>query len=151
MSEYTSPPPAAPSAPPQAAAYGAQMPQRSPIVVWLLGYITLGIYALVWYYKIHKEMQQFDPRQGIKPGVSLCAILFGWILIVPPFISVWNTAKSVRECQRVAGLQPTCSPGLTLLLCFIFSLYAPYLQSEINKVIGRYQGAQAGQQVPLAA
>lgn len=45
-------------------AYGLQMKSRNPIGVWLgLPLITLGIYHLVWYCKIHAEMAQLDRRR----------------------------------------------------------------------------------------
>ncbi len=44
------------------------MKWRNPWLVWLVWPIlTLGIYHLVWYYKIHNERLQLDPRQPINP------------------------------------------------------------------------------------
>lgn len=138
-------------APPVAVAYGAQMKKRNIIAVWLgLPIITLGIYRFVWYFKIHKEMKAFDERQPIKPGGSLCTLIFGSLLIIPPFVSIFNTGKRIANAQRAAGLEPTCSGGIGLLLMFVAGLGTLYYQMELNKVVDRY-GAAEGTQVPLVA
>jgi Domain of unknown function (DUF4234) len=107
-------------------------------------------YGLVWYYKIHKEMLQFDPRQPIKPAGSLLTIMFGWIIIVPPFVSYFNTGNRIANAQRAAGLTPTANPWIGFILLFIFGLTPLYYQFELNKVVERY-AMPAGTQVALMA
>ena len=88
-------------APPPPVLHGAQMKQRNPFLVWLVfPVITLGIYSLVWYFKIHNEMLRFDPRQPIKPAGSLLTVMFGGIIIVPPFVSYFNTGNRIATVQR---------------------------------------------------
>jgi len=116
-----------------------QMKQRNAVLVWLVWPIlTLGIYHLVWYYKIHNEMLHFDPRQPIKPAGSLLTIMFGWIIIVPPFVSYFNAGNRIATAQRAAGLAPTCNPWIGFILLFIFGLTPLYYQFELNKIIDRY-------------
>ncbi|MCC3771874.1 DUF4234 domain-containing protein [Streptomyces sp. UNOC14_S4] len=136
---------------PGPAAYGAAMKHRGPIAVWLgLPLITLGIYGIVWHYKVNKEMGQFDPRRPVNPVMSVLAVTLGVFLIVPPFVSVYNTGKRIREAQRAAGVEPTCSAGLGVFLMFFCSLYVLYYQSQLNKVVERYGDVAPGTQVPLA-
>ncbi|MFI9309338.1 DUF4234 domain-containing protein [Streptomyces triculaminicus] len=135
-----------------AAHFGLSMKRRNAWGVWLgLPLITIGIYGLVWYYKIHKEMAEFDSRRKISPGGSLLTMIFGGYLLIPPFVSFYNTGKRIADAQRAAGLQPTCSGGLGLLLCFVLGLGSFYYQNELNKVVDRYGQIQPGTQVPLAA
>ena len=132
------------------AAFGSQMKNRNAFLVWLVWpIITLGIYHLVWYYKIHNEMLHFDPRQPIKPAGSLLTIMFGWIIIVPPFVSYFNAGKRIATAQRSAGLAPTCNPWIGFILLFIFGLTPLYYQMELNKISDRY-GVPEGNQVQLA-
>lgn len=129
---------------------GLAMKRRNPVGVWLgLPIITFGIYSYVWYYKIHREMRDFDRRRSINPVGSLLTLMFGGFLIIPPFVSLYNTGKRIQDAQRAAGLPTTCSPGIGLLLMFVFSLGILYYQSELNKVVDRYPGAAPGVQVPL--
>jgi|NGEPerStandDraft_6_1074524.scaffolds.fasta_scaffold159765_1 Domain of unknown function (DUF4234) len=133
-----------------AVAAGLQMQKRNPWAAWLgLPLVTLGIYHLVWYYKIHKEMAEFDRRRAIPvAGPMLVLLLLGWTVIAP-LVSYHNAGKRVQNAQRAAGLPPTCSPALSWLLVFAFGANTLYLQMEINKVVDRYGGAPHAAQVPL--
>jgi hypothetical protein len=128
----------------------AQMKRRNPVLVWIVfPIITLGIYHFVWYYKIHEEMLRFDSRQPINPGGSLLTILFGWIIIVPPFVSYFNTGNRIATAQRAAGLAPTANPWIGFLLLFLFGLTPLYYQMELNKITDRY-GVPEGTPITLA-
>ena len=113
---------------------------RHPWAVPLLSVITLGIYYLVWYYKINREMSDWGEQNkvdiGLSPGMSVLAVTIGAFLIIPPFVSIWGTGKRMQLAQRCAGVH-----GGSGLLWFILhmipvvSLLAPvYLQYQLNKV-----------------
>ena len=128
-----------------------QMKQRNAFLVWIVWPIlTLGIYHFVWYYKIHNEMLHFDPRQPIKPGGSLLTILFGWLIIVPPYVSYFNTGNRIATAQRAAGLAPTANPWIGFILLFVFGLTPLYYQFELNKIVDHY-AVPEGTPVALAA
>jgi hypothetical protein len=131
---------------------GAQMKRRNPVAAWLgLPIITLGIYGLVWYYLVHSELAAFDRRRKISAGLALCSMLFGWLTLgIWPLIMWVKLAGHIREAQRVAGLEPSCSGGLGFLLGII-GFGVLYYQVELNKVVKQYGDAPAGTQVPLAA
>lgn len=131
---------------------GLAMKRRGPVAVWLgLPLVTLGIYQLVWYYKIHKELQAFDRRQTLSPGGSVMVLLFlGWTLIAP-LISFRNTGRAIAEAQRAAGLPVTCSPATSMWLMLVFGLNTWYMQRQLNLVIDAFPGAAPGAQVSLAA
>ncbi|MFB9259838.1 DUF4234 domain-containing protein [Dietzia aerolata] len=132
------------------AAMGLLFKERNPIITWLVfPIITLGIYVYVWYYKIHKEMAEFDRRrQAPVAGPVLVLFFLGWTVIAP-LVSFYNTGQRIQNAQRASGLQPTCSPILSCLLTFVFGLNILYMQSELNKIVDRYPGAPEGAQVPL--
>jgi sulfite exporter TauE/SafE len=132
---------------------GKQMKQRNVFAVWIgLPLITLGIYHLVWYYTIHAEMKEFDPRETkINPVGSLLTIMFGWILCyIPPFVSYYNTGTRIAKAQRAAGLAQTCNPVVGLLLMFVFGLGTLYYQGELNKITEHYGSVPVGSPVQLA-
>ena len=123
---------------------GQEFKKRNIWGVWLgLPLITLGIYTLVWYYKINDEARRYLRDESIKPGISLLAILFGWILIIPPFVSVYRTGERVRRMQENAGVGVQIEPILALLGVFFFSLWTIYLQYSLNKIWDLYLGAPA--------
>lgn len=135
----------------QAAAEGLQMKTRNPVTVWILWpVLTLGIYHLVWYYKIHREMAEFDRRRQVPvAGPMLVLLLLGWTFIAP-LVSYYNTGNRIRNAQRAAGLPASCSGGVGVLLMFVFGLGTLYFQSELNKVTNSYGESTApGSTVPL--
>ncbi|HVH54201.1 MAG TPA: DUF4234 domain-containing protein [Actinomycetota bacterium] len=67
---------------------GNQYVKRNPLGVLGLTVITLGIYGLYWYYKVNEEIKNFTKDETISPVRSLMALIFGWLIIVPPFIAV---------------------------------------------------------------
>lgn len=133
--------------------YGLQMKRRNPLAAWLgLPLITLGIYHLVWYFKIHHEMAEFDPRRRIPvAGPMLVLLLLSWTVIAP-LVSYFNCGRRIANAQRAAGLRPTCSAIVGVLLMFIFGFGTWYFQTELNRVHDVYGDAvQPGTPIPLYA
>lgn len=106
----------------------------SPVVTWLLTLVTLGIYWLVWYYKVNKQVKAIDPTIEVKPGMAVVAVTLGAFLIVPPFVSIVKTGSRIAQAQRAAGVTADCSGGIGLVLAFVFSLTPLYYQSKLNTV-----------------
>jgi hypothetical protein len=56
--------------------------RRNPFLVWLVWpLITLGVYHLVWWYKINREVRDYDHRIDVSPGVAVLALVPGFIII----------------------------------------------------------------------
>ncbi|MFJ3228319.1 DUF4234 domain-containing protein [Streptomyces sp. NPDC086783] len=144
--------PAAPAPAPVAQLTGLAMKRRGPVAAWLgLPLITFGIYQLVWYYKIHKELKEFDGRQALNPAGSVLVMIFlGWTLIAP-LVSFHNTGKAIAKAQRAAGLPVTCSPAASMWLAFVFGLNTWYMQRQLNLITAAYPGVEPGAGVLLAA
>ena len=131
---------------------GLAMKRRGPVAVWLgLPIITFGIYHLVWYYKIHRELQEYDRRLSLSPGGSVLVLIFlGWT-VVAPLVSYLNTGKAIANAQRAAGLPVTCSPATSCWLVLVFGLNTLYMQEQLNRVTQANPGVTPGSPVPLAA
>ncbi len=83
---------------------GQQYKKRDPLGVLGLSFITIGIYWLYWYYTINDEIRRSEKDDSVRPGIALLAVTLGWFIIVPPFISVYNTSKHiVRMEERSRG------------------------------------------------
>lgn len=123
---------------------------RNIVLVWLVWpLITLGIYHLVWWYKINREARDFDARIEVSPVLSLLAMTVGWLVILPPFISCYQAGQRIRRMQEAAGLQGSCSPVVGFLLMFVAGLHSLYYQHELNQVWERYGNPAEGTQVTL--
>ena len=113
---------------------GQQYLKRNPLGVLGLSFITLGIYFFVWYYKINDELRRVQHDETISPMRSLMAMVFGWLIIVPPFIAMWNTAKHVQGMETRLGVTQRVEPAIALILMFLFSLgNGIYLQDHLNR------------------
>lgn len=135
-----------------AAGGGYNMKRRNVVGVWLgLPIITLGIYSIVWIFKVHQELARYDRRIPDQSTNALLSVLFGWItLYIWPLIMWIKLAEHIRQAQRAAGLQPSCNTGLGIVLG-IFGFGSLYYQLELNKVVDRYGDTPPMQQVPLYA
>jgi drug/metabolite transporter (DMT)-like permease len=106
--------------------------RRNPWGVFLLTIVTLGIYYIVWWYKINNELK----NHGIEndPTMATLAVTLGAFIIVPPFVSYYKTADRILKAQERSGASERIIPVLALLLFVIVSGFAlPYYQSQLNK------------------
>ncbi|WP_216093866.1 DUF4234 domain-containing protein [Streptomyces abyssalis] len=125
---------------------------RNVFLVWLVWpLITLGVYHLVWYFKVNREAHSLDERIEVNPWLSVLAIALGWVLIVPPFVSVYRTGRRIGQMQRSAGTEPTCNGWIGLALVFVFHLTPLYYQSELNRIWDQYEYVAEGERITLAA
>lgn len=114
---------------------GQQYKKRDPLGVLGLSFITLGIYWLYWYYTINDEIRRFEKDDTVRPGMALLAITLGWLIIVPPFISVYNTSKHVVRMEEGLGIQQQLSPALNVILLLVVGIAIPaYTQEHLNRV-----------------
>ena len=95
--------------------------KRNPLGVLGLSVVTLGIYFFYWYYKVNYELQRFEHDASMSPTRSLMAMIFGWLIIVPPFIAMYNTAKHVRGIEDRSAIQPSLEPAIVIVIMLVFS------------------------------
>src|SRR6266446_2105254 len=98
---------------------GGHVKVRSLWGVFLLALVTLGIYYLVWYYKINRELKDCSP------GLAVVAISIGGWLIIPPFVSMWRTFKRIRRAEEQAGIEEPISHVLGFVLFLIAVIFLP--------------------------
>ena len=123
---------------------------RNIWLVWLVWpFITLGIYHLVWWYKINREARDFDENIKVEPVLSLLALVPGAVIIVPPFVSVYRTGERIGQMQEDAGMDRSCNGWIGLVLSFFLSLHALYYQSELNHIWARLGEPEEGSLVAL--
>lgn len=127
---------------------------RSPWAVALLPIVTLGIYGLVWWYKINKEMKAYGDAKGYdlgqNPTNSLLALFPGGIIIIPALVSFWNGTKRVQGASKLAGQEPLNGWIALLLYLFIAPGMWAYLQVSLNNVWEQEAEALPGQPAPPA-
>jgi Domain of unknown function (DUF4234) len=127
---------------------------RNPWAVALLPFVTFGIYHLVWWYKINKELKAYGEAKGYdlgqNPTNSLLALVPGFLIIVPPLVSYYRGTKRVQGASKIAGREPV-SGWITLILYLLLSpaMFA-YLQVSLNNVWEQEAEGLPGQAIPPA-
>jgi hypothetical protein len=127
---------------------------RNPWAVALLPFVTFGIYHVVWWYKINKELKAYGEAKGYdlgqNPTNSLLALVPGFLIIVPPLVSYYRGTKRVQGASKIAGREPV-SGWITLILYLLISpaMFA-YLQVSLNNVWEQEAEAAPGQAIPPA-
>jgi hypothetical protein len=110
---------------------------RNPFGVFVLSIVTLGIYYVVWYYKVNRELRDASGID-VSPVIAIIAITIGWFILVPPFVSWYRKFERIQQAQRQAGLTTEVSPIIGFILYLIALAFLPvetlYAQDELNKL-----------------
>ena len=118
---------------------------RNPWGVGLLG-LTI-VYFFIWYFKINKELRDFDHSIDVQPGLSVMAATLGVVLVgIPPIVSWAHTTSRIQKAQELAGSRFRCSMLLSSI-SFVFGNV--YLQSQLNKVWDQFGNPPVG--TPIVA
>jgi hypothetical protein len=111
---------------------------RSPWGVWWLSLITAGIYYLVWYVKLNKEIAR---AAGPDVEVGTFGLWFSQCVPIAYWVSLAHTAERLSTAQHRAGTAPTASGGMTFLSSLWFFSQTRYLQRRANQ-LWRYMETQ---------
>lgn len=116
----------------------AKVKVRNLWAVALLPLVTLGIYQLVWWYRINQEMKAYGESLGYdlgrNPVNSVLALFPGGLLIVPALISYWRGTVRVQGTESLADREPI-NGWIALILFFILPPgFNAYLQAALNRV-----------------
>ncbi len=127
---------------------------RSPWAAALLPIITLGIYHLVWWYRINRELRDYGKAKGYdlgqNPTNSVLALFPGGLIIVPALVTYWRGTKRVMGASRLGGQEPLNGWIAILLYVFIAPALWAYIQVELNKVWQTEAEALPGEPAPPA-
>ncbi len=127
---------------------------RNPWLVVLWQILTIGIYFIVWWYKINKELKAFGESRGYdlgrKPVNSLLALVPGFIIIIPPLVSYWNGTKRIQGASAIAGREPINGWIVLILYLFLPIAMPAYMQSSLNNVWKQELAAAPGETPPPA-
>jgi len=127
---------------------------RSPWAAALLPIVTLGIYHLVWWYRINREMRDYGKAKGYdlgqNPTNSVLALFPGGIIIVPALITYWRGTKRVMGASRLGGLEPLNGWIAIVLYIFIAPALWAYIQVSLNDLWRVEAEAAEGQPAPPA-
>jgi cell division protein FtsL len=119
---------------------------RHPVAVAIFSFITLGIYYVYWWYQVNREVMDLGRARNVdglgdNPTLSALAVFPGVLVIVPPFVTLYNGVKRFQRAQETTLAEATLSGWIVLVLvvaAFIVGVAAPiipgYVQAELNKI-----------------
>jgi hypothetical protein len=111
---------------PKATSFGPAGRRRSTVAIVALSIVTLGIYSLVWYHRVNREVGNFDTRMHVIPGRSTVAVAIPWA--IGWLVSI---AGAVRIVLAVANVALPFNPHFTVLQAYGLlggGLVIPYLE-----------------------
>jgi hypothetical protein len=137
----------------------AKVRDEGLVVLWTI--LTLGIYTLVWYYRINREMRDFGRAHGDEklansnPVLSILAVTLGSLVIIPAIVSYWKTTGRIRRMQRLCNVP--LLEGWVVAILYVLGIFIlltlpaipAYVQSGLNKVWKLYPPAE-GNEVGLS-
>jgi hypothetical protein len=125
---------------------------RNPWAVALLPFVTFGIYHLVWWFRVNKEMKAFGESRGYdlgrNPTNSLLALFPGFLIIVPPLVSYWRGTQRVQGTSALVGREPVNGWLALVLYLFISPAMFAYLQVSLNHVWEQELSPAPGEKAP---
>jgi Domain of unknown function (DUF4234) len=125
---------------------------RSPWAAALLPIVTLGIYHLVWWYKVNRELRDYGEARGYdlgqSPTNSVLALVPGFLIIVPPLVTYWRGTKRIQGASRLAGKEPLNGWIALLLYLLLAPALWAYMQVSLNEIWREEAEALPGQELP---
>ena len=127
---------------------------RSPWAAALLPIVTLGIYHVVWWYRINRELHDYGRAKGYdlgqNPVNSLLAVFPGGLIIVPALITYWRGTKRLQGAARIGGTERP-NGWIALILFFTISVGLwGYLQWTLNELWRSEANPLPGEEPPPA-
>ncbi len=125
---------------------------RNLWAVALLPIVTLGIYHLVWWYRINRELRDYGRAKGYdlgqNPTMSVLALFPGALLIVPALVTYWRGTKRIQGAARLTGKEPV-NGWIALVLYLVVSIgFWAYLQSSLNGIWRKETNPLPGEEPP---
>jgi hypothetical protein len=109
----------------------ATVKRRDPLRSALFDLFTLGIYGFFWHYATNRDLA--ERGVGDNPTASFLAAFPGVLVLVPFFVSTYNTANRVNTLRRRAGLAEDVNAGLATAAAILYPIAIYYLQKRLNE------------------
>lgn len=111
---------------PKVTSFGPAGKRRSTLAIVVLSVVTLGIYSLVWYHRVNREVGNFDTRMHVIPGRSTVAVAIPWA--IGWLVSI---VGAIRIVLAVASVTLPFNPHFSVLQAYGLLggfLLIPYLE-----------------------
>jgi hypothetical protein len=122
-------------------AYGGSPPPLYRLVVAVAtGQLFLCLAAGAWWYRLNRELRDFGVAENTRglghlPVLSGLAMACGWVLVIPPFVSLYRGSRRIRYAAKMAGVEEIRRhTWSTLARLVVFPFALGDLQSRVNRI-----------------
>jgi Domain of unknown function (DUF4234) len=116
----------------------AKMTIRNPVAVWILSFVTLGIWAVVWTYQVTRELRDYSQAVtrpfSASPIVAATLAAMWPLAFVPGMIGAFVNARRVRTVQDWVESPGRAHGTVAALLFPLLFAHTVYLQGKLNDV-----------------
>ena len=126
--------------------YGAK---RSLVLVFILSFLTCGIYSMIWFYQVTKELNEYNEDYRTNPGLALVLMIITCGLYT--FYWWYRMNQLMMEAQSKTNYKLVTDNKVLYLLLNLFGLSIInmlILQSDLNTLWERATQVQVTQPVP---
>lgn len=91
---------------------------RNPVTVLILGFVTCGIYQIIWLNSVCSEINQglgrdeFNFVKEFLLGIVTCGLWFIWFM--------WRLCEAVVELQKAWGVEPDMDQPILFVMNFLY-------------------------------
>ena len=113
------------------------------LVMWLVGAVTLNIYAIYAWYTMGKQQNRMAAQLGERPLMNYIAVFFlGFVTCgIVPLVWLYQFMKQQIVLAQAKGVELTpCKNPIALWLLMIVPIYSLYVVcANHNKLCGAYE------------
>jgi hypothetical protein len=117
---------------------GAKVTTRNPWALWILVFITLGIYGIVWWYQINRELHDVgaavDNPLRMPPVISTILIALWPLALIPALVTIVITGHRSHSIQGTLDMRDgRVNTVVATFLFFLFFSHVWYIQRSLNR------------------
>lgn len=116
---------------------GATVTTKNPWALWILTFITLGIWGIVWWYRVNRELRDvssaYDEHFRMPPAVSTVLMALWPLAVLPAIVTCVISSIRARSLQQLIGTETgRVNPLIATLLLFLVFSHVWYIQRSLN-------------------
>ncbi len=116
---------------------GATVTTKNPWALWILTFITLGIWGIVWWYRMNRELRDvsraYDEHFWMPPAVSTVLMALWPLAWLPAVATCVISSIRARSVQKGLGAEDRLvNPLIATLLLFVVFSHVWYIQRALN-------------------
>jgi hypothetical protein len=116
---------------------GATVNTKNPWALWIITFMTLGIWGIVWWYRMNRELRDVSTAYGenfaMPPAVSTVMMALWPVALLPALATCVISSIRARSVQKLIDVDDRkVNPVIATLLFFVIFSHVWYIQRALN-------------------